>query len=360
MTDISLNSITSGYNVNKINDNFSAIQLAVNNQILHLLGGNNVMQQDIDMNSHQLLNVATDPNNPNSFAKISDIDTKIASHVALPDPHSQYLLNVLNTTGDLIYSVGSTETRLGIGATGKVLKSIGGVPTWADETAGGLSDAPIDGNTYSRKNSAWVLVTPQASPSDSTAGRLLVVGALKASLGADVAGIVSPAFTGTPTAPTAPANTNTTQIATTAFVMNRGAGTGGGPDSLFVEFDALQTVTYRIGQNAEFPLTISIATPAVITQTNGFVADQPVHFYTTGALPTGLLPDTRYFVIAAGLSSASYRVSLTAGGAAINTTGTQSGSHTGGAIKNAITANPFNQALGVSLDIPNGSTLSIP
>jgi microcystin-dependent protein len=37
---------------------------------------------------------------------------------------------------------------------------------------------------------------------------------------------VSPAFTGTPTAPTAAANTNTTQIATTAFVLANGVPTG--------------------------------------------------------------------------------------------------------------------------------------
>ena len=37
----------------------------------------------------------------------------------------------------------------------------------------------------------------------------------------------SPAFTGTPTAPTAAAGTNTTQIATTAFVLSNGVPTGG-------------------------------------------------------------------------------------------------------------------------------------
>jgi microcystin-dependent protein len=38
---------------------------------------------------------------------------------------------------------------------------------------------------------------------------------------------VSPTFTGTPTAPTASAGTNTTQIATTAFVLANGVPTGG-------------------------------------------------------------------------------------------------------------------------------------
>lgn len=40
--------------------------------------------------------------------------------------------------------------------------------------------------------------------------------------------IASPALTGTPTAPTAAPGTNTTQIATTAFVEEAVAGAGGG------------------------------------------------------------------------------------------------------------------------------------
>ena len=44
----------------------------------------------------------------------------------------------------------------------------------------------------------------------------------------NVASLSSPAFTGTPTAPTAAAGTNTTQIATTAFVQTAVAGAGGG------------------------------------------------------------------------------------------------------------------------------------
>lgn len=40
--------------------------------------------------------------------------------------------------------------------------------------------------------------------------------------------LTSPALTGTPTAPTAAVNTNTTQIATTAFVIGQGYGTGTG------------------------------------------------------------------------------------------------------------------------------------
>lgn len=60
-------------------------------------------------------------------------------------------------------------------------------------------------------------------------GNLSVTGALTASTAAFSGAIssVSPTFTGTPTAPTATAGTNTTQIATTAFVLANGAPTGG-------------------------------------------------------------------------------------------------------------------------------------
>jgi hypothetical protein len=49
--------------------------------------------------------------------------------------------------------------------------------------------------------------------------------------------LASPALTGTPTAPTAAANTNTTQLATTAFVQTARAGFGAG-DMLAATYDA--------------------------------------------------------------------------------------------------------------------------
>lgn len=60
-------------------------------------------------------------------------------------------------------------------------------------------------------------------------GTTALTGALSASTATFSGAIssVSPAFTGVPTAPTASAGTNTTQIATTAFVLSNGAPTGG-------------------------------------------------------------------------------------------------------------------------------------
>jgi hypothetical protein len=75
-------------------------------------------------------------------------------------------------------------------------------------------------------------------------------------------------------------------------------------------------------------VTVTIATPAVFTVANhGFVAGAAVRFTTTGALPTGIVSDTIYFVISAGLTTNTFQVSATSGGSAVATSGAQAGVH---------------------------------
>jgi len=77
-----------------------------------------------------------------------------------------------------------------------------------------------------------------------------------------------------------------------------------------------------------FNPTISIASPAVVSFTNhGMAVGEDFVFGTTGALPTGITEGTRYYVIAAGFGANSFQFSTTLGGAAVNTSGTQSGTH---------------------------------
>jgi len=74
--------------------------------------------------------------------------------------------------------------------------------------------------------------------------------------------------------------------------------------------------------------TVTIASPAVFTSiAHGFNAGSSVVFSTTGALPTGLVAGTTYYVISAGLTADAFQVSLTDGGTAVNTSGSQSGTH---------------------------------
>ena len=77
-------------------------------------------------------------------------------------------------------------------------------------------------------------------------------------------------------------------------------------------------------------VTISIASPGVVAWTaNGLSNNQAIVFATTGAayFPTGLtVAGTVYFVAAAAANT--FQVSATVGGAAINTSGSQSGVQT--------------------------------
>lgn len=58
MADISLKTVASGYNLSNINDNFNTLEDAVNTKLLNLADGNNTMGQELDMNSHKILNLA--------------------------------------------------------------------------------------------------------------------------------------------------------------------------------------------------------------------------------------------------------------------------------------------------------------
>lgn len=81
---------------------------------------------------------------------------------------------------------------------------------------------------------------------------------------------------------------------------------------------------------ASTTVTISIANPGVITwAAHGLVANQPIVLKTTGALPTGLVAGRRYYVVGASITTNTFEVAATPGGAAIATTGTQSGVQTG-------------------------------
>lgn len=84
---------------------------------------------------------------------------------------------------------------------------------------------------------------------------------------------------------------------------------------------------YESLQGTAVVVTMTIATPCVITWTGSApAADTPFQLSTTGALPTGLVAGTTYYVKSP--SGSTSNVSATAGGAAINTTGSQSGVHT--------------------------------
>lgn len=74
-------------------------------------------------------------------------------------------------------------------------------------------------------------------------------------------------------------------------------------------------------------VTATIAAPGVFTWTGHTLQNgDAIKFSTTGALPTGIVAGTTYYVVNAATNT--FSVSATPGGATITTTGTQSGVHT--------------------------------
>ena len=74
--------------------------------------------------------------------------------------------------------------------------------------------------------------------------------------------------------------------------------------------------------------TVTVASPAVVTSSISLANGSPVILTSSGypsALPTGLTSGTTYYVI--NSTGSTFNLSATVGGAAINTTGTQSGTH---------------------------------
>lgn len=84
-------------------------------------------------------------------------------------------------------------------------------------------------------------------------------------------------------------------------------------------------------------VTMTIASPCVVTWTaHGLPDDTPVRFTTTGALPTGITAGQIYFTRDGTDSANAFKLCLTPGGAAINTSGSQSGTHTGYATRHDV------------------------
>lgn len=114
-----------------------------------------------------------------------------------------------------------------------------------------------------------------------------------------------------------------TQIDSRGTVVEDGYLEEDGSNQLISSYPALyQKLTRR-----KVGVTVSIAAPAVINwPQNKLKIGDVFRFTTTGALPTGFTVGTTYFVSVAGDN---LQLAATEGGASINTSGTQSGTHTG-------------------------------
>lgn len=111
---------------------------------------------------------------------------------------------------------------------------------------------------------------------------------------------------------------------------------GGTAPSLSTAALTRDQFAYYVGTAAQSAVTISIATPGVVTWNgHGLKGGEKIQFTTTGALPTGLSAGTTYYV--KPVDANTFQLSATLGGAAIATSGTQSGVQTAQAV--SITVN---------------------
>lgn len=130
---------------------------------------------------------------------------------------------VLTTDGNGTLSWVTDQAGAGGGVTSI---TISGVTSTGAVTITNVPSATIAGNV-----SGVVAIANGGTGATSAAQALTNLGAAAANHTHNYALLASPAFTGTPTAPTAAAGTNTTQLATTAFVaaaVSAGGGLGYG------------------------------------------------------------------------------------------------------------------------------------
>lgn len=107
---------------------------------------------------------------------------------------------------------------------------------------------------------------------------------------------------------------------------------GGSAPTLSTAAGSCDKLCYSVDVYAQATVTISIASPGVVTwNSHGLLNGQRVQLTTTGALPTGLSANTSYYV--KYVDANTFQLSSTRGGSAINTSGSQSGTHTCTAIQ---------------------------
>lgn len=91
--------------------------------------------------------------------------------------------------------------------------------------------------------------------------------------------------------------------------------------------DRPDAVTIRFTAGHLVPFTVVAATDVVTSGGRVFRDGERVRVSTTGALPGGLAVDTDYYVVNADAAGATFKLSATAGGSAIDLTSTGTGTH---------------------------------
>ena len=142
--------------------------------------------------------------------------------------------------GEEVVSVSATQTLTNKTITGTFTGNITG---------------DVTGDVTGNADTATALATARTIAGNSFDGTAnITIASTDLSDTADLARLASPALTGTPTAPTAAANTNSTQIATTAYVQTEITDLiGGAPGAL----DTLNELAAAINDDSSFASTVT-------------------------------------------------------------------------------------------------------
>ena len=183
--------------------------------------------------------------NANIDGHLSGIDTEIATFATLASP-------ALTGTPTAPTAAGGTNTTQ-LATTAFVQTAVSGVSAPVDSVNGNTGVVVLSGDDIAADHTASNYTAANANIDGHLSGIDTEI--------ATFATLASPALTGTPTAPTAAGGTNTTQLATTAFVQTAVSGvSGGGWTYSAITADPAPAVTsYHYSCTGTFTITLPAA-----------------------------------------------------------------------------------------------------
>jgi hypothetical protein len=263
----------------------------------------------LDMNYNNIINVL-DPVNPQDAATKNYVDS-VVQGLDVKESVRLLALSNINISNPGAITIDSVSPNNGdrIGLIGETDATTNGIYIW-NGSSNPLTRSP-DANTSAEVNSGmffwvtsgtanadsgWILTTPDpivlgttalsftqfSGAAQITAGTgLTKTGNVIAVNFALVAALASPAFSGVPLAPTAATNTNTQQLATTAYVISQIAASSIGYSQLPAELsNSIVTMFFATLSNGQL-----VYIP--ITQVSNFAANFANSIGYCGTLPSG-------------------------------------------------------------------------
>lgn len=240
MTKITLSDLVNlqneGSAVLTINTNNDTVVTAIENTISRDGTAPNMMAADLDMDSHRILNIpdAINPQEPVTLNQFSssgspgNVSSVFGRFGAVTANSGDY--TVAQVTGAAPIA-SPTFTGIPAGPTAALSTNTTQLATTAfviaNAAAGSVSSVFGRGGAVVSANGDYTATQVTNTPAGGVAA--VTVQAAITELDTEKANLASPTFTGTPAAPTAAGGTNTTQLATTAFVTAAVSGSTAPP-----------------------------------------------------------------------------------------------------------------------------------